>query len=171
MKRYVAISNGRERVVEIEAKGGDLFEVSLDGGAPHLLDARRFAWGTLSVIVDGRSYGVDIEEQQQGERLNVLVRDHIFSFELLDERRLRMRQAKSGFTVSGMQIVAAPMPGKVVKLLCTQGQEVQEGQGLIVVEAMKMENELQSTKAGKIVAIHAKEGQAVEGGTALVVVE
>lgn len=172
MTRYVAIIGGRERALEIEEKDGDLFEVRLDGGPARLLDARRMASGTLSLIVDQQSYGVDIEEREGGgDRLNVLVRDSVFSLEVLDERRLRMRQARGGFTVTGKQTVAAPMPGKVIKVLCEEGQTVEEGQGLVVVEAMKMENELRSPKAGKVIEVLVKEGQAVEGSAPLVSVE
>jgi biotin carboxyl carrier protein len=63
------------------------------------------------------------------------------------------------------------MPGKVVKVLVKVGDEVKEGQGLVVVEAMKMENELKSPKAGKVVELPAKEGTAVEINAKLVVVE
>jgi len=90
--------------------------------------------------------------------------------ELLDERRLRLRQAGGKFSLEGPQRIDAPMPGKVVRVLVKAGDEVGEGQGLIVVEAMKMENELKSPKAGKITELHAVEGAAVESGAKLAVV-
>jgi biotin carboxyl carrier protein len=62
------------------------------------------------------------------------------------------------------------MPGKVVRVLVKQGEQVQEGQGLVVVEAMKMENELKSPKVGVVAELHAQEGQAVEAGAKLAVV-
>jgi len=67
--------------------------------------------------------------------------------------------------------VQSPMPGKVVKVLVTVGDEVKAGQGVVVVEAMKMENELKSPKDGKVKAVSAKEGQAVEAGQSLVTLE
>ena len=82
-----------------------------------------------------------------------------------------MRRAAGGFTVEGKQILASPMAGKVVKVLAKVGDEVRAGQGLVVVEAMKMENELKSPKSGKLVELSAVEGQAVEGGAKLAVVE
>jgi biotin carboxyl carrier protein len=81
-----------------------------------------------------------------------------------------LRRAVGKFTAEGPQRVDAPMPGKVVRVLVKQGDEVAEGQGLVVVEAMKMENELKSPKAGKVVELHAVEGAAVESGAKLVVV-
>ena len=86
-------------------------------------------------------------------------------------RRRRRRAAAGGFSAEGRQVICAPMPGKIVKVLVKAGDEVQEGQGLVVVEAMKMENELKSPKAGKVVELTAKEGTTVENNAKLVVVE
>nr|WP_305034252.1 DUF2118 domain-containing protein [Myxococcus sp. CA005] len=91
--------------------------------------------------------------------------------DVADERRLRLRAANAAFSVEGKQLVTAPMPGKVVKVLVKVGDEVKEGQGLVVVEAMKMENELKSPKAGKVTELFAKEGTAVENNAKLVMVE
>jgi len=95
----------------------------------------------------------------------------VFPVEILDERRLRMRAAGGRFAVEGPQTIVAPMPGKVVKVLVKVGDEVKEGQGLVVVEAMKMENELASPKDGVVKEIHAKENASVESGAKLLVVE
>jgi biotin carboxyl carrier protein len=95
----------------------------------------------------------------------------MFPLEILDEKKLRMRRASGRFTVQGKQTLTSPMPGKVVKVLVAVGDEVKEGQGLVVVEAMKMENELRSPKDGKVVELHVKEGQAVEGNARLCAVE
>ena len=91
--------------------------------------------------------------------------------EILDERRLRMRRASARFTVAGKQTVTSPMPGRIVKVLVRPGDEVRQGQALVIVEAMKMENELKSPKAGKIVELYVKEGQTVEGNAKLCAVE
>jgi biotin carboxyl carrier protein len=73
--------------------------------------------------------------------------------------------------VEGRVILTAPMPGKVVRVLVKQGQTVEEGQGLVVVEAMKMENELKSPKAGTVTEVFAREGLAVEANAKLLTVE
>jgi biotin carboxyl carrier protein len=91
--------------------------------------------------------------------------------DVADERRLRLRAGTAGFSAEGKQLIVAPMPGKVVKVLVKVGDEVKQGQGLVVVEAMKMENELKSPKDGKVVELFAKEGTAVENNAKLVVVE
>jgi biotin carboxyl carrier protein len=101
----------------------------------------------------------------------VLLKNQVFRIDVADERSRRLRAVAAGFTAEGPQTIVAPMPGKVVKILVNVGDEVQEGQGLVVVEAMKMENELKSPKAGKIASITAKEGTAVEMNAKLMVVE
>lgn len=168
--RYTARVEGLEapRALEIEDDGGARYRVRLDG-VEHLLDARRLEHGAVSLIVDGRSYGVEFEER--GDEVAVLVRDQVIAIDIADERRLRMRAASGRFTVEGRQTVAAPMPGRVVKVLVAPGAAVTAGQPLVVVEAMKMENELKSPGAGRVLEVRVREGENVEGGAALVVVE
>jgi biotin carboxyl carrier protein len=81
-----------------------------------------------------------------------------------------MHKAGGKFSLEGPQRVDAPMPGKIVRVLVKEGDAVEEGQGLVVVEAMKMENELKSPKAGVVRELHAQEGQPVEAGAKLAVV-
>jgi biotin carboxyl carrier protein len=167
--KYQATLDREAHELDVTARGEGLYEVVLDGTTYHV-DAHRLVHGAVSLIVDHASYSVEFEEHEDG-RMNVMVRDHVFGIEVLDERALRLRGAGSRFTLEGPQTVTAPMPGKVVKLLVKVGDEVTEGQGLVVVEAMKMENELGSPKAGKVKEITAREGTSVEGGAPLVVVD
>ena len=92
--------------------------------------------------------------------------------EMLEHRRKKMKDAANAhFTQAGIVQVKSPMPGKVLRYLVEESQSVEEGQGLVVVEAMKMENELQSPKAGVVKSISAAVGTAVDGGTLLLVIE
>lgn len=167
--RYYATIGGETREVEIESLGGSRYRVAIDGGEAREFDAERLEPQSIHLLVEGRSYDVDLEEEN--EALNLLVEDELFRVEVLDERRMRLRQAKGKFAVAGPQVVVAPMPGKVVKLLVSPGDAVEEGQGVVVVEAMKMENELRSPKAGKVAEVFVSEGQTVEGRTQLVSIE
>jgi biotin carboxyl carrier protein len=173
--RYHAILNATERLVEISPRGSGyriaIHEGAGESPAPRILDvdAVHLQGHAVSIIAGTRSARCDIEPGKEGQ-LGVMVGDSVYSLELLDERRLRLRRAGGKFTAEGPQRVDAPMPGKVVRVLVKQGDEVTEGQGLVVVEAMKMENELKSPKAGRIVELHAVEGAAVESGAKLVVV-
>jgi biotin carboxyl carrier protein len=167
--KYFATIAGRERTVDVEPLGGSQFRVTIDGGAPQLVDAVTPEPRVVSLLVRHESHDVDIEED--GEALNVLVGDDVFRLELLDERKKRMKTARGKSAVEGRVVVKAPMPGKVVKVLVAPGDAVAEGQGVIIIEAMKMENELRSPRAGKVGAVFVKEGQAVEGKAELVVIE
>jgi biotin carboxyl carrier protein len=139
------------------------------GGRTVRVDAYQHQFGTLSLLVDTASYTATLDRRDPA--VHVRVRNGLFPIEILDERRLRMRRAASRFTVEGRQVVCAPMPGRIVRVLVAAGDEVREGQGLVVVEAMKMENEMRSPKGGRVVEVHVREGQAVENGAKLVAVE
>ena len=165
--RYTAIAGGEERIVEVTPSGSG-YRVSIDGEAMEV-DAVHLQGFALSLLVGTRSYRCDVDPRKDG-RVEVRVNDHIHPLEILDERKLRMRRATGKFSLEGPQRIDAPMPGKVVRVLVKAGDEVQEGQGLVVVEAMKMENELKSPKAGKVTELHAVEGAAVESGAKLAVV-
>jgi biotin carboxyl carrier protein len=167
--RYYATIGGRQRTVDVESLGGSRFRLSIDGGEPREVDAERVEGHVVNALVDGRSYDIDLEED--GDALNVLVEDDLFRVEVLDDRRLRLQQAKGRFSVAGPQVVKAPMPGKIVKVLVAVGDTVAENQALVVIEAMKMENELRAPKAGVVSKVLVKEGQTVEGRTELVSID
>jgi acetyl/propionyl-CoA carboxylase alpha subunit len=163
-----AAGGGTPRVVDIEEKAGVL-HLLLDG-VPHQVDAIPLADDSVSLILDGRSYALEFEPRGGGERTGVLLRGSVFEVELLDERRLRMRAAGGRLSDEGPQVLVAPMPGKIVRVLVRPGDEVREGQGLLVVEAMKMENELRAARAGRVLEVAVVEGAAVEAGARLCVV-
>ena len=123
----------------------------------------------MSLVADGKSYTCDLAPGKDGA-LQLAVNQRVVTLELLDERKLRLRQATGKFSLDGPQRIDAPMPGKVVRVLVKVGDAVVEGQGLVVVEAMKMENELKSPKAGVVTELKAVEGAAVENGAPLAVV-
>ena len=165
--RYTAILDGEEKVIEITPRDNGyrltIGEKTLD------VDAVRLQGCAVSLIAGTRSYRCDIDPGKEG-RIAVLVNETTYPLEILDERKLRLRRAAGTFSLEGPQRIDAPMPGKVTRVLVKVGDEVQEGQGLVVVEAMKMENELKSPKAGKVAELHAVEGATVESGAKLVVV-
>jgi biotin carboxyl carrier protein len=165
--RYTTIVDGQEQVVEVTPRQNG-YLVTLGDQALEI-DAVKLQGFAVSLIVGTRSYRCDIEPARDG-KVNVLVGESVYPLEILDERKLRLRRAAGKFTLEGPQRIDAPMPGKVTRVLVKVGDEVQEGQGLVVVEAMKMENELKSPKPGKVTELHAVEGAAVESGARLVVV-
>ncbi len=170
MTTYVALLDGgrREEAVEVKRLSPGLYEVRLRGEV-HIVDAFRHDYGTLSLIVDTASYSAMLD--WRGTKVNVRLRHSTLPLELLDEKKLRLRRAAGRFSAEGRQLVTSPMPGKIVKVLVAAGDEVKQGQGLVVVEAMKMENELRSPKDGKVVELLVVEGQAVEANAKLCAVE
>jgi len=169
MRYYAKLPGQKEpTAVDIEALGNGRYALQIDGQR-HEVDALSLPHGAVSLIADGRSYNLEFEKH--GDEVAVSVRGHTVRLDVADERRLRLRAAAGAFEVEGRQTIQAPMPGKVVKVLVAVGDAVTQGQGLVVVEAMKMENELKSPKAGTVVEVLAREGAAVESGAKLVVVD
>lgn len=153
--------------VDVETLAPGRYAVTLEGRR-YELDSFVLPSGAISMLVDTEAYHAEFQEK--GDEVDVMLRGQVARVDVVDERRLRQRAA-TVFAAEGRQVVTAPMPGKVVKVFVKVGDEVKEGQGLVVVEAMKMENELKAPRAGKVTEVLAKEGVAVENGAKLVVVE
>lgn len=168
---YVALVGEHERQVEITDLGTGAFRVVIDG-RPLEVDARLVSETTFSLLMGEQAYNIETEVNPNGAGDNILVRGHLVNVEVLDLRTLRLRkvQEESGGPEGPVQ-VTAPMPGKVVDVLVEEGQQVVEGQGLVIVEAMKMENELRAPRAGTIKNLQAVKGTTVENGVALCVIE
>ena len=122
----------------------------------------------LSLVLGGRSF--DIVRQQSPYGDSVSFDSAVYEVEVRDPRSFRARQ-RVGQGDAGPRKINAPMPGKVVRILAAEGAEVEAGQAVIVIEAMKMQNELKSPKAGKVLKVLVAEGAAVNAGDALAVVE
>lgn len=156
--------DGRERAVELS---DDRRTVSLDGQKLDA-DVSRVEPGVYSVLLGGRSHEVVVKDGVSG-MLDVYVGGRHFAVRVSDPRRVRRRHG--AVEVEGRQSIVAPMPGKVVRILAAAGDSVEAGQGLVVVEAMKMQNEIRSPKAGKVVEVKVAPGEAVNPGQVLLVVE
>ena len=160
--------SGKElRVVELE-RAADRWKISLDG-QPVNADAVEIAPNTLSLLLDGQSYEVHITPSPDGV-LKLQTGLQEFTAEVADPRAWRGRR-HGALEAEGRQQVVAPMPGKVVRVLVEAGDKVEAGQGLLVVEAMKMQNEIRSPKGGTVERLHVKEGQPVNAGDVLAWVE
>jgi biotin carboxyl carrier protein len=170
VSRYVALLDGgkREVVLEVEDDGPGCYQVRL-GDRVHRVDAFRHDHGTLSLIVDTASYTATFDER--GAQVRVRVRDSVFPLEILPEQRLRMRRALGTLTVEGRQVVTAPLPGRVQKVLVARGDAVKQGQPLLVFEALRMENELRSPRDGTVAEVEVQAGQDVARGARLLAVE
>lgn len=156
-------SGKAKRVVELEREGGS-YRILLDGKQV-AADAVKVAPNTISILLDGKSYEVHIAPILDGQ-LKLQTGPHEYLAAVEDPRAWRGRKHGT-LQAEGRQQVIAPMPGKVIRMLVKAGDAVEAGQGLAVIEAMKMQNEIRSPKSGKVERVLVKEGQTVSAGEAL----
>ena len=161
---FDATVDGRTMRVEVRGRDGR-YTVVIDG-KPLEVDAHGTGAHFLSLILDGKSYEAGMEKRPTGYA--VVLPDDVIAVDIAPAAR---GAAASFRKPAGPIRVTAPMPGKLVRLLVTRGQAVEAGQGLVVVEAMKMENELRAPRAGRVSELPVQEGQAVDTGTLLVRLE
>lgn len=165
-------SEALERAVELEPSA------STDGVRSFRVDSQtteahceQIAPGVYSLLIDGRAYEAHISKRP-GDPAGlaspyiVVVGSRRHLVELRDPRQ--WRRTGSSIELEGPQEIVAPMPGKIAKILVTEGEEVKSGQGLLVIEAMKMQNELRAPRAGRVERVYTSEGRGVESGARLV---
>ena len=165
---FIATLGERNYTVEIEEIDKSVYRLSVDGNE-FMVDGKKTGHTNFSLIVDNRSF--EIEVDHKGDEYRVLVDGRNYRVNLIDERRMRTSGGAGAGGTQGRQSVSVPMPGKVIAVLVAEGDIVEKGQGLVIVEAMKMENEVRSPIAGEVKEIKVKQGDTVEGGAALLIVE
>lgn len=163
--RKVQVTTG-ERSFHFELRSADGQMYITSDGAEHPADLARLGNSRYSLIVDGRSHEVGVEFALEGYTVSAGARSGRFWVE--DYEVARMKQAAGIGEAVRLKSVTAPMPGLVVRVLCRPGAEIQKGDALAVMEAMKMENDIRSPLSGRIKGIHVKTGQSVEKGQMLV---
>jgi biotin carboxyl carrier protein len=162
--RLASPSSGEQvRVIELERDASG-WRATLDG-RPVAMDAAEIAPNILSILLEGRSFEISVTPSPNG-KLKLQTGSREFTAEVIDPRAWSGRR-HGNVEAEGRQQIVAPMPGKVVRLLVKAGEHVEAGQGLLVVEAMKMQNEIRSPKSGTVERILAKEGQPVNAGEVL----
>ena len=165
--KYEVLINGARRSVEFARCGEDPSGVTLSiDGRDVSADAVWISHRTYSILIGGRSLEAAIEEESN--ELLVRTAGREFRVEVFDPRSWR-RGKGGGIELEGRQQLVAPMPGKIVRVLASAGEQVQAGQGLLVIEAMKMQNEVRSPKSGTLEKL-ATEGQTVNAGEILAIV-
>jgi biotin carboxyl carrier protein len=163
---FDATVDGRTRRVEVRGKDGR-FTVTIDG-RPIEVDLFDDGRDFVSLLIAGRSHEVGLEKSPLG--FSVVLAADVVEVELSEAARGEGAPAPKG-VASGPIRVTAPMPGRVLRVQVASDEPVVAGQGLVVVEAMKMENELKAPRAGRVLEVAVREGQAVETGALLVVLE
>jgi len=158
---------GRTRTIQLDRQTDGRFLATIDG-TPTMVDVHQTDAGLSIVFEDGRSLQAAATPATAGEWLIHL--PHVDVPVAVDRQR-HGRRGAGGPAAAGAQRVTAPMPGRVVRVLVAVGDEVAHRQGLVVVEAMKMENELGAPKAGRVTEIVVTEAISVEAGRLLIVIE
>ncbi|MGH7917915.1 MAG: biotin/lipoyl-containing protein [Candidatus Binataceae bacterium] len=165
--RYIATVEGGQHEVEMEELDGNRLRVTLGGNAFEA-DIERVGESSFSVLVGHRSFDFDV--MHEGEEMVVSGRGALTRVALVDSARSRHRAGVRP-QATGRAELKAMMPGRVINILVSAGDEVAFQQGVVVVEAMKMENELKSPKAGKVTEVKVTAGQTVEKGDILLIIE
>ena len=157
----------RERLYDVTVSTeGSHFDVLLDGEShPGELIFSDASHDVL--LVRHTCYDALLVAQPGGYQVTVL--NHAFDVEIRDPRKRSLQHA--AMEGDGQQVIQAKMPGRIVKLLAAEGDEVAAGAGLLILEAMKMQNEIRAPRAGKVTSVSVKEGDAVESGQTMLVLE
>lgn len=165
---YEVEMDGRTRRLSMQKHAsGDGVDCTLDG-EPCNADVRVLEPGILSLLIEGRSYRVLQDPRVDGAAL--VIGERRIPYRIADPRSLRARGSREA-SDSGAKPIVASMPGRIVRILVQAGEDVAAKQGLIVVEAMKMQNELKAPRAGTVTRVAVDVGATVQAGAVLLVIE
>ena len=164
--KYTAIVQGQNIEVDLNRKGHGVIEAEI-GGRKYTLQGKAVEPGVYWLTHDNQSLEIGVGQAADGYLVSLSGRQ--MPVEILDTRNALRRAAQHG--QDGVAQIRAPMPGKVIKVLVAEGTEVEPNQGIVVLEAMKMQNEIKSPKKGVVRKVGVKEGAAVNAGDLLASVE
>jgi biotin carboxyl carrier protein len=165
MMKYEAEINGRQVNIELDERDARV-SAAIDGRA-YEVEAVRPQEGVYLLFEGQRVYEARVWKSQAGAMV-VHLRDRVFNIGIIDRKHWRPGLDHGQ---EGRQQLIAPMPGKVIKVLLNAGDEVEAGQGVVIVEAMKMQNEIKSPKSGRVVEVRVSEGDTVNANQPLAIVE
>ena len=166
MAKYITSIKGKEYTIEILESG----KVSLNGQEYEVDFESISGQPVYSLLLDGGSFQADVYPGDE-DTLQVLMRGVLYEATVEDEREKRLSKAAGGVTQTGEFVLRAPMPGLVVKVAVAEGEAVKTAQVLVILESMKMQNELKSPREGKVSRVQVKAGDSVEQRQILLSVE
>lgn len=163
--KYITIINDRQFEIEIDADGN--LRVN---GEPREVDFRAMDASLHSILTEHQSHEIVIEDRGGGD-YELRLRGRMYTGQVLDERAQLMLTQRGGMGVqSGELSIKAPMPGLIVAIPVVEGQPVETGQTIAILESMKMQNELRTPRAGTVGRVHVAAGQSVEQNKVLVTI-
>lgn len=163
--RYITHIEEQEFIIVI-----DRDDQIMVNGQPYNIDFQQLSeGGMLSLLLNNRSLEAIVEERD--EAWEVLLRGELYSVQVQDERAYRLAKARgTAGETHGEVVVKSPMPGLIVAVAVKPGQEIKKGEQVIILESMKMENELRSPRDGVVHRVHVSQGASVEKDQALVTI-
>ncbi len=166
---YVATLDNIEYRIEVKDLGDNKFEVRIDD-TPYIVDAQLTEYSVYSLIINGKSYEIDLDYKDGV--YHVYNEGDLFKIEVMDELKKRMLERRGGAGgLEGAYTVKSEMPGKIVDVKVDVDDEVKEGDVLVILESMKMQNEIKSPKDGKVTEVFVKAGDTIEADAKLVTIE
>ncbi len=165
---YIAKIDKVEYKVSVKEIEANKFEVTIDDKS-YAVDTQLTEISVYSLLVNGKSYETDVDYQDG--TYNVLTEGDLFKIEVIDELKKKMLERRGGGAVEGKQIIKSEMPGAIIDVKVNVGDEVKEGDVLLILEAMKMQNEIKSPKDGEVKEIFVKAGENIEADAKMVVIE
>ena len=165
--RFIATIEGRAQPVEVTGTGGR-YRLTI-GDQVWEVDARLTAQGFCSLLIGGTSYVADVTDREGA--CVVEVRGETYVVDVEEETRHIIRTRGGGASGQGGQVLKAPMPGRITHVAVAVGDRVNPGDTLVVIEAMKMQNEFKAGAAGAVAEVRVEAGQAVNAGDVLVVID
>jgi len=167
--QYKAIVNGETVDIEFERTTAGI-EAAIDG-RKYSLEVSAVRPGTFLLHLASRSIEVSVLPKENISSVwSVSIEGQRISVEILDGRRMLQRTVRHGDR-DGASEIRSPMPGKIVRVLVTEGADVIAGQGIVVMEAMKMQNKMKSLTSGRVRKIEVVEGETVQSGDLIAIVE
>jgi len=165
--KLIAVFDGKTVPIDIVKKNGK-FGLTI-GNESFTVDAIRTKHQVISLLVEGKSYEAGVDKK--GNSFSVSFYNDTIHFDLFEARKHKATEFTRKSVPSGPLKVVAPMPGKIVKLAVTENTQVNQGDALLVMEAMKMQNELKAPRAGLVKKIQVKEGEPVSPSQILLILE
>lgn len=164
MKYYTQI-NGEEFVIDIDNDGGLTVN-----DEPISVDFRQMPdSGVVSLLLNNRSLEAVVDQHDGG--WDILINGDLYEVDVVDERAYRLAQARgTAIGASGDAVITSPMPGIVIAVPVAEGDEVSADDKVIILESMKMENELRTPSAGRVISVEVEPGASVEKGQVLVII-
>lgn len=162
--------NNRTANIQIISHEGNLMEVKVDDRI-YKVDLMHTATGTFSIIEGGHSFDIELISLNHPKKYIAYTLYNNYDLEIIDAESQYLINRGNGVMENKENTIFSPMPGKIVKILFSEGDSVKEGDTAIIISAMKMESEYKSPKDGVVSRIHVCEGDTVEGNQVLIEVE